>query len=145
MSVGARREKDSHRDTVSYEIDMLRFCAWRWSLAETRPASDRFLLLEGLLLHYRNLIRFFSGNKARRGDLSTANLKEWAGRDLNKAAIEALKEPALVLDIKYFNDISKYLAHCTLLRREPGKSWDVKTMLSEIAPIIAEFERVFPR
>lgn len=58
----SRRLKESHRDTVSYEIDMLRFCAERLeALRATGNDRESYLALEGFLLHYRNLLHFFSG------------------------------------------------------------------------------------
>ena len=142
-----RRPKESHRDTVSYEIDMLAFCARRLMDDENLRGSDKDLFLEGFLLHYRNLIRFFSGKNHRedKGDLSTANPKVWAGRDLTQAEVAAIKEPSIALDDKYHEDISKYLQHCTRLRSEQDKVWDVALMEHEMAKIITEFERAFPR
>ena len=56
-------QNDTPLDIVKYEIDMLRFCL---SKLESQPAAwgkqDEHLHIEGGLLHYRNLIRFFSGN-----------------------------------------------------------------------------------
>jgi hypothetical protein len=59
-----RRPKESHRDTVTYEIDMLDFCARRAS-RECPEEADKGVYLEGFLLHYHNLVRFFSGEHHR--------------------------------------------------------------------------------
>ena len=142
-----RRAKESHRDTVSYEIDMLAFCSRRLTEDEALERSEKDLHLEGFLLHYRNLVRFFSGRNHRedKGDLSTANSKAWAGRDLTPAEIAAIQQPAIALDEKYHEEISKYLQHCTRLRSEQDKVWDAPLMRREMATIIEEFERAFPR
>lgn len=114
---------------------------------ENLRGSDRDVYLEGFLLHYRNLIRFFSGKYHRegKGDLSTANPHVWANRALTQAEIAAIQQPASALDDKYHEDISKYLQHCTRLRSEQGKVWDVALMEHEIAPIIVAFESASPR
>ena len=56
----ARRPKESHRDTVTYEIEMLDFCLQSLTGKHYRDGNEQALYLEGFLLHYRNLIRFFS-------------------------------------------------------------------------------------
>jgi len=143
----ARRPKESHRDTVTYEIEMLGFCARRVTRGENAEENDRNVYLEAFLLHYRNLIRFFSGEHHRedKEDLSTANSTAWAGRELTPAEVAAIKEPAKALDSKYHQDISKYLQHCTRARFDRDRAWDVELMLREIDPVITEFERAFPR
>ena len=142
----ARRAKASHRDTISYEIDMLAFCAE--NLAHSRgngSESDSALSLEGFLLHYRNLIRVFSGKHHRNDDISTHNCQAWAGRELSASEVTTIKEPATALDDAYYDSISKYLQHCTSMRHERDRSWDVQTMAGQLAPIIDGFERAFPR
>ena len=44
-----------------------------------------------------------------------------------------------------YDSISKYLQHCTSMRHEHDRSWDVQTMAGQLAPIIDDFERAFPR
>lgn len=142
----ARRPKESHRDTVTYEIDMLDFCARRVMRQDSDEENERNVYLEAFLLHYRNLIRFFSGEYHRedKGDLSTANSAAWAGRELTPAEIAAIKEPAKALDGEYYRDISKYLQHCTRARFDEDKFWDVESMRGEIRPVIAAFDQAFP-
>jgi hypothetical protein len=61
-----RKRKESHQDTIWYEIDMLEYC---YAVLEKNPpaiTNARWnLLVEGFLLHYRNLIQFFGGNAER--------------------------------------------------------------------------------
>ena len=146
-----RRPKESHRDTVTYEIDMLDFCIMRLT---DRPKSwdqpDEYAYIETFLLHYRNLIRFFSGKNHHRTneaeDLSTANPAVWAGRPLTEAEINAIRKPAEALDDAHlFIDISQYIQHCTDRRAREDRGWDAVQMYQEIDPIISEFERFFPR
>src|SRR5580698_3571258 len=137
----ARRPKQSHRDTVSYEIGMLEFCNRRLTETVGPVAEDKALYLEGFLLHYRNLIRFFSGLHHRGDDLSTADSNAWAGRNMTHAEVVAIKDPAIPLDDKYYGSISKYLQHCTRLRHELDRDWDVSTMKTELDPLIGEFIR----
>ncbi len=53
--------------------------------------------------------------------------------------------PAQALDAKYFELISKYLQHCTRLRHDHDRGWDVEAMLAEINPVITAFEKAFRR
>lgn len=140
-----RRAKESHRDTVTYEIEMLDFCADRLKGGEPADNRDQSVYLEGFLLHFRNLIRFMSGKHHHQDDLSTANPTTWAHRELTQAETAIIKAPAHDLDVKYHQAISKYLQHCTRLRFEQDRTWDVALMLEEIAPVIAAFEHAFPR
>jgi hypothetical protein len=66
----SRRPKESHRDTITYEIDMLDFCARAVTGREHPSECDMFVYLEAFLHHYGNLIRFFSGEHHRPDDLS---------------------------------------------------------------------------
>jgi hypothetical protein len=142
----ARRAKASHRDTISYEIDMLAFCAEKLTHSGGSGSDgDSALSLEGFLLHYRNLIRFFSGKHHRNDDISTHNCQAWAGRELSTSEVTTIKQPAAALDDAYYDSISKYLQHCTSMRHEHDRSWDVQTMAGQLAPIIDSFERAFPR
>jgi hypothetical protein len=141
----ARRAKESHLDTVAYEIEMLAFCTQRVMRDEHADQRDQGVFLEGFLLHYRNLIRFFSGEHHRDDDLSTADPGAWAHRQLTQAEIADISTPAKCLDTKYYQLISKYLQHCTQLRFDHDRAWDLAVMSGEITPIIAAFARAFPR
>lgn len=142
----ARRPKESHRDTITFEIEMLHFCADRLAAAEKFEEKDEYVCLESFLLHYRNLIRFFSGKHHRedKGDLSTANPSPWANRQPSEQEIAVISQPAAQLDTKYHEAISKYLQHCTRTRFDRDRGWDVGLMLREVIPIIEDFDRVFP-
>lgn len=104
-----------------------------------------YVYLEAFLLHYRNLIRIFSGEKHRRDDLSTAEPRAWSGREMTPEEIAVVRTPAQALDTKYFELISKYLQHCTQLRHDQDRGWDVEVMLAEINPVLTDFEKAFPR
>jgi hypothetical protein len=102
--------------------------------------------LEGFLLHYRNLLEFFSGeHRPGRHDMSTTNSNVWANRTLSAPEIAAIVEPAKVLDARHYQAISRYLQHCTLLRHEQSMAWDVAEMKRAMVPIIDGFVRAFPR
>jgi hypothetical protein len=142
----SRRAKESYRDTISYEADMLAFCAQ--AVGREHPTrEDLWVYLEGFLLHFRNLIRVFSGefHNEQKGDLSTANPRLWLGRELSLDEMTAIQAPARALDTAYHQQISKYLQHCTRLRHEYDRTWDVTLMSTQIRPIITAFEDAFPR
>jgi len=140
----SRPQKSSHLDTIAYEIDMLRFCLGR---LRQPPASwesgDRNVFIECFLLHFRNLVRFFSGEGHRNGDLSTAAPMPWAARALSNDEVAILQEPARTLDNEYFNVVSKYLQHCTEARYSEGREWDLDGMYSKLLPLFIHFEKVF--
>jgi hypothetical protein len=141
-----RKPKESHRDTVTYEIDMLDFCARR-ARREYSEAADKEVYLEGFLLHYRNLIRFFSGEHHRedKGDLSLANSRAWSERDLTPKETVTIRDAAKTLEDKYHKAISQYLQHITRVRYDVDRDWDLELMTIEITPIISAFEQAFPR
>jgi hypothetical protein len=74
----SRRPKESHRDTITYEVDMLDFSARAVTARKHALERDMFVYLEAFLLHYRNLIRFFSGEHHRADDVSTADHSAWS-------------------------------------------------------------------
>lgn len=142
MTTFSRRLKESHLDTIQYEIEMLRYCADAL-VGQPRVDDDRlgYLRLEGFLLHYRNLVRVFSGmGQQHDDDISTAHPESWAGRALTGWELDAIKKPAEDLDTHYHQLISKYLQHCTTLRYEEPYEWDVQRMLAELEPLLAAFE-----
>jgi hypothetical protein len=149
MSVYERSEKKSHLDTVWYEIAMLGFC---YAELEKRPDAtepERNLLIEGTLLHYRNLLEFFSGAKhrvAKNGkpaDISTANAQAWALLDLTTEELSKIQAPARALEAKYFDDLSQFLQHCTERRFIDSKQWNLDMMMAEMKPIVAAFREAF--
>ena len=90
-----RRQKESHRETVTYEIEMLHFCFDNLPQDRSCDRSNEYLLLEGFLLHYRNLLEFFSGTHHRAGyDISMADSSTWGNRELGAAEIAAIVHPA---------------------------------------------------
>ncbi len=146
-----RTSKDSHLDTVWYEMDMLEFSYREFTNNRRPPQGPEWnLLIEGFLLHYRNLIQFFAGSEQRHrrykgNDLSTFDPILWAGRVLTVDEIAGIKDPGTILDDMYSNKISNLLQHCTIRRVDPLQGWEMDTMYSEIQPIMGAFARAFPR
>ena len=142
----SRRPKESHLDTVRYEIDMLDFSVQRVvQQPQARDEGDRNVYLECFFVHFRNLLRFFSGTNHRKNDLSTAEPEHWSPKQLTEAEIQALQRPARGLETRYFDQISAYIQHCTIERHENDIKWDVNGMYRELDVVIDEFERLFPR
>jgi len=140
-----RSPKDSHVETIWYEIDMLRY-VYKTLSSSTEPGfvAAKNLLIEGALLHYRNLIRFFSGQNARPNDLSTARPEVWSDDNLTKHDLNEMCKIGIILDKKYFKDISKYLQHVTVERYSDPKGWDLPEMYARLEPALVAFERTFP-
>lgn len=149
MSVYERSEKKSHLDTVWYEISMLGFCYGELKKRTEVSEPERNLLIEGTLLHYRNLLEFFSAAKhrpAKNGkpaDISTANPQAWAHRDLTAEELSKIQAPARLLEAKYFDDLSQFLQHCTERRYVDSKQWDLDAMMAEMKPIVGAFREAF--
>jgi hypothetical protein len=148
----SRTEKESHLDTIHYELSMLNFCGKeldKLSRANQRASFNVFL--ECFLLHYRNVMEFLSGAHHRKAkkqdetsDLSTADPKPWAGRELSAEELAEIQAPANTIDDKYFQDISQYLQHCTERRFDEGKFWNYREMFTELLPAIRAFLQRFP-
>jgi hypothetical protein len=139
----SRRMKSSHLDTVAYEIDMLRFSFRRLEQATPQwDDGDRYIYIEAFLLHYRNLLSFFSGNNHQRDDLSMKTPSDWADRDVSEIEALSYKQRAMPLETSYFRDICKYLQHCTK-KRLVFQQWPISDMFGGIEPIMAAFEKDF--
>jgi hypothetical protein len=146
----SRRPKESHAETVLYEIDLLRFARDRLlSPQQWWTDRDEWVYLEDFLLHYRNLIDFFGmpEPKVRGDDLSILHPEAiWSVPVPEKAVLDSMTKPDLWE--KYSsgrNDeaISKYLHHCTTKRLE-AKAWEIETMYEELRPVLEDFERLLP-
>ena len=146
-----RTSKETHLETIWYEMDMLEFSYREFEKKAFAPQSPQWnLLIEGFLLHYRNLIQFFSGSEERHkrykgNDLSTFDPAPWGQRSLTKEEIDAIKAPGEKLDKTYSNKISNLLQHCTVVRVEPLQGWEMEQMYTEIASIMSAFAKSFPR
>jgi hypothetical protein len=140
-----RTPKDSHLDTIYYEIDMLRYCIHAISQNAQASPAEANLLVEGALLHYRNLIRFFGGRKHRKGDLSTIAPEVWAVRAATSRALANMRKIGSAADKADFKEVSVYLQHITEHRAAREKQWDLLTMYSQLSPALDLFEECFPR
>jgi hypothetical protein len=140
-----RQPKESRLATVYYEMQMLRFCAGRVQANWGNDQLLDYVLLEGFLLHFRNLVEFLSGKHHRReDDMSTKLPEEWAGRVLTPQEADRIRRPAIALDEQWFDLVSKYLQHCTHLRSTTPQGWNVHEMLASLEPCLVAFEAAFP-
>ena len=135
-----RGEKENNFDTIRYEVDMLDHCFQRCKQTRSKGCrGDHNTFLEGFLLHYRNLIEFFSGQTRYPTDLRISKPKVWRQNkgDTTRMTRRDLRK-------KYQVEISKYLQHCTTIRAEITKEWDVDKMYSELNEVLVQFEKTFP-
>jgi len=152
MSVYERSRKKSQLHTIWYEISMLGFTHSVLATRTEMSEPERNFFVEGFLLHYRNLVEFFSGNpekhrEAKNGkpaDLSTHAPEKWAGRKLTDEEIKNIKDPARNLEQEYFTDISQFLQHCTERRFVEFKEWNLDEMFEKLDPIVSSFHQSFP-
>jgi hypothetical protein len=143
----SRPPKLDHLDTVRYEIDMLRFAAYR--LAEQRLTErDAWVYLEDFLLHYRNLIDFLGSPKPgpNSTDLHITNIWQ-LGNLVPPMELDEIYARGRALRAKYEPSkdqggvrISQYLQHCTTKRIE-AKDWKVSTMVGDIEPLLSQIEK----
>jgi len=130
---------------VEYEISMLRFClGWLEKHQSNCVGDERKVYLECFLLHYRNLIRFFSGNQHKKGDVSMEHPEAFCGT-LSIGQAQWYKDQVQSLDNGDADCehklISKLLQHCTEERVVLiGKSWPVSEMYKSIEPALKRFE-----
>jgi hypothetical protein len=136
----SRPEKGSHLFTIQYEIDMLNFCyeslisnAGKWG-----DIRNAWACLESFLLHYRNLVEFFGGE----GDLKSSETDVWAPRKLTHDEVASISDNKLCK--KYRGAISAYLQHCTKIRAQLDRSWNVLEMYDDIKGLTGNFRRLFP-
>jgi hypothetical protein len=153
MTVYERSRKKSQLDTIWYEISMLGFCHSELKNREMPSEPERNLLIEGFLVHYRNVIQFFSGNpdkhrwesaKVKFADLSTEDPEPWAGRKLTSEEISQIQVPGRTLEDDYWKDISQFLQHCTERRFVEFWEWDLDKMFERLDPIVSVFHKFFP-
>jgi len=146
----SRPETLDHADTILYEIEMLRFtrdCLLSPPATSSQDKKDKYVYLEGFLLHYRNLIEFFGKQKPGEGDLSIHHPEAvWPIRRPGGPDLEFMRVPDLWEKYDTYDNvgsISKYLHHCTEQRTE-AKSWNVQEMFEELRPAIERFESLLP-
>jgi hypothetical protein len=145
-----RTRKETHLDTIWYEIDMLEYCFQILTGNPPKTSTPEWnLLIEAYLLHYRNLIQFLGGNEQRhkrhKNDLSTFAPEKWAKRQLTKEEQDALVIPGQKLDDEFSDRISVCLQHCTVERADQLIDWDIVGMQGKIESAITAFKTSFPR
>ncbi len=134
----SRRTKESHVDTVLYEIDMLEFCNGKLAEGISPSSQDYYLYIEGFLLHYRNLANLF----ANRDGMEARNAHVWAEKNLSDAELASIQDGKPYKD--YSREISQYLSHCTENRADRDVSWNRVEMYDAIKPCIDNFRKLFP-
>jgi hypothetical protein len=158
-----RSDKNSHLDTILYEIDMLRHCSKTVTGKKARASesddaqAEYNLVIEGFLIHLRNLLGFFAPGHSMPTDLRLNRPETWSGR----STVNPREYSDLIKGAKQFNDrysemlsgkkhdcyqlISKFLQHCTPERYDQAvMGWEIDKMFAEIEPILIEFEKRFP-
>ena len=155
-----RQPKNSPLDTILYEIDMLRHCAQALpgkQAQKERTGSDAdqfeyYMCIEDFLLHLRNLIAFFTNQRDKKTDLGINAPDQWADRKIEQRAYSDLMKTVKEINDRHgmvhsscYDQISKYLQHCTTFRHEGARSWDIERIFAEIDPVLTEFEKRFVR
>jgi hypothetical protein len=160
--VHERSQKNNPRDTILYEFDMLRHCAGTLSAKKAiadhsgsdRDGAEYYLGIEGFLLHFRNILAFFTNKRLTNTDLTLDRPEQWAERAVDPHEYGDLTVRSKQLNDKYgvtvnekksdcYDQISKYLQHCTVLRHERSKKWNIESMFADILPILDDFETRF--
>jgi hypothetical protein len=152
----SREDKLQDRDTVLYEIDMLRFTHDRMhSLlggAQKGQEGDLWAYLESFLLHYRNLIEFFGKSSSDLTNLTILRPEViWPNpkdrpRNAELAKMQEIGErlKQKYEDRKMMDDtISRYLQHCTTFRTG-FKEWYIDEMMIDVWELLDLFEKHNP-
>jgi hypothetical protein len=145
----SRPDKLNHADTILYEINMLRLAINRMSSFHFLSEPDKWIYLEAFLLHYRNLLEFFSGRITRfaHTDLSIKEPQHiWGEKQPDNETLDQLTKPELYEKYERQEEpvsISKYLQHCTI-HRINAKSWNIGEMYEELRPVLEMFESSLP-
>lgn|GEM_PF-2414897 len=157
-----RSDKNSHLDTILYEIDMFRHCSKTLAAKKARSAeseeaeAEYNLVIEGFLLHLRNLLAFFTTKHSRDTDLRLNAPEVWLGRQLEEKEYADLRDEAQAFNENYSETlgngkkldchdlISKFLQHCTPERFEQSVvGWKIEQMVGGLDPVLAKFEKRF--
>jgi hypothetical protein len=132
-----------------YEMDLFRHAAHRLVEDKWQNEMDKWVCLEGFLLHFRNLIEFFGRTKPRPDDLSILKPERFWRDPVNRPAEEVLQQMHRPDLWEKYEDrdnpekISRYLQHCTEQRVEP-KNWEIGEMFNELYGLLDGFERLLP-
>jgi hypothetical protein len=151
-----RSPKNGPIDTVLYEIDMLRHCAAILPCRhEARNNSeqamkDYYVYIETFLLHLRNILAFLTNQNSEPADLRISQVGAWLDRAIDPREYSDLIAKAKDVNRRFgtdkstcYDQISKFLQHCTTHRHERGRSWEIEKIFSEVNPILCDFEKRF--
>lgn len=153
-----RLTKKTPLQTIAYEIDMFRHCGRtlgrkKAGFEKTTAHEERaeyYLGFEGFLLHLRNLLAFLTNRRSESTDLGINRPEDWAERPVEKREYSDLMKSARTLDRQYgakhstcYDQISKFLQHCTTHRHEQDRDWDVEQISADLDPVLQEFEKRF--
>jgi len=112
--------------------------------------SEYYLGIEGFLLHLRNLLAFLTNRRNESTDLGINAPDRWAGREVEQREYSDLIKNAKEIDAKYgrndsncYDQISKFLQHCTTYRHQEPRDWDIEGISTDIEPVLSDFEKRF--
>jgi hypothetical protein len=139
----SRPKKLENKDTILYEIRMLRYTASKLEEHKWNDPTDAWVYLESFLIHYRNLIEFLGKtNNVQGTDLHITTFQTQLSV-APPADVIAIHTSGQALWQKYEvvpDKISRYLQHCTTYRVDP-KDWKIDEMMKEIEPLLDKVER----
>jgi hypothetical protein len=151
-----RSPKNGPLDTVLYEIDMLRYCAATLpSRYEARTNSeqamkDYYVYIETFLLHLRNILAFLTNQASDPADLRISQIGSWLNRPVIQREYSDLIARTKTINRRFganestcYDQIFKFLQHCTIYRHERGRDWEIDKIFSELNPILQDFEARF--
>jgi hypothetical protein len=153
-----RSPKNQPLDTVLYEIDMLRHCAGMLpSKYNSRSSSEQamkeyYVYIETFLLHLRNILAFLTNQSSEPADLRINQIGTWLDRAVAPREYSDLIAKSKDVNRRFgtdkstcYDQISKFLQHCTTYRHERGRSWEIEKIFSDVNPILCDFEARFTR
>lgn len=148
-----RTGKETAVQVILYEREMLEHCAktcnskrdgWEASRSEEARAEYN-LVIEGFLLHFRNLLGFLINKRIAATDLTINHPEQWAnGRAVDATLLSKLTDRARDVNTKHalsekvdcYTKISWFLQHCTEHRYLRHADWDIEIMFADITPVL---------
>ena len=151
-----RSPKNGPLDTVLYEIEMLRHCAdmlptkYNARSSSEQAMKEYYVYIETFLLHLRNILAFMTNQASEPADLRISQVGTWLNREVGPREYSDLIANAKDVNRRYgkdgstcYDQISKFLQHCTTYRHQRGRSWEIEKIFSEVDPILCDFEKRF--
>jgi len=135
VEISSSPEVENARNVVLYEIEMLKYASSQIDGASSPQARN--MALEVFLLHFRNLLEFFTDRFPP--SLSIRRPAAWIERQPEESELKRIQEMAQPLYVRWWRDISHHLHHMSAARLSTKPNWPYREMRAELEPVISAF------